>query len=216
MPTAPLRFEPSEVIGLARIPLTQRNPIAAVDVDNSGTTDIVVIALIDVPSSTGTSTIKTPGINVLKNRATSGVHRVSLDGTNTVSNLDFATFSTATRPSFNALSNPNPVPEDVGTQTISITGVTGATGLVFSAASSNPSVVPNPNVSYTGGTNPAILSYQPVANAFGTAIITVRATNPGIGSTVDAGVFERSFTITVSPVNDRPTAAFPIGRTVTR
>ncbi len=166
MPTAPLRFEPSEVIGLARIPLTQRNPIAAVDVDNSGTTDIVVIALIDVPSSTGTSTIKTPGINVLKNRATSGVHRVSLDGTNTVSNLDFATFSTATRPSFNALSNPNPVPEDVGTQTLSITGVTGATGLVFSAASSNPSVVPNPNVNYTGGTNPATLSYQPIAKRF--------------------------------------------------
>ncbi len=44
-----------------------------------------------------------------------------------------------------------------------------------------------------------------------------RATNVGATQIFgDDGIFERSFTVTVVPVNDRPTAAFPLGRTVTR
>ncbi|OGG55213.1 MAG: hypothetical protein A3F84_08320 [Candidatus Handelsmanbacteria bacterium RIFCSPLOWO2_12_FULL_64_10] len=65
--------------------------------------------------------------------------------------------------------------------------------------SSNAALIPHPTVTYTSPGATGSLSYTPVANASGTATITV---------TVSDGVdtITRTFTVTVNAVNDAPTA----------
>ena len=52
------------------------------------------------------------------------------------------------------------------------------------------------------------LAYTPVANAFGTAVVTVTVTDGGLDDNLatagDNGTFTRTFTVTVNPVNDAP------------
>lgn len=97
------------------------------------------------------------------------------------------------------------IAEDTGAQTILLTGINaGATNesqaLTVSATSSNPSVISSLGVYYTSPNPSGTLQLQPVANAWGSSVITV---------TVDDGQPEnhsvtRNFTVTVSPVNDPP------------
>ena len=109
-------------------------------------------------------------------------------------------------PSFDAIANQT-VNEDAGTQSVGITGVRPGPAtatdeatqtVAFTATSSNPSIVPNPTVTGTGATR--TLSYTPAANANGTVTITVTADDgqPTIN------LFPRTFTITVTAVNDAP------------
>lgn len=77
---------------------------------------------------------------------------------------------------------------------------TAAGSLVVTGNSGNISLVPNNNVvlSGTGATRAVVITPSP--DKFGSALITLRVTDAG-------GLYtEKSFTLTVNPVNDRPVA----------
>jgi uncharacterized repeat protein (TIGR01451 family) len=108
-------------------------------------------------------------------------------------------------PTINAISNVA-ITEDAPQQTVNFSGV-GAGGinevqdLVVTATSSNPSLIPDPLVSYTSPQTTGTLRFTPTANGNGTATITV---------TVDDGqainrLTSRTFTVTVNAANDTPT-----------
>ena len=97
------------------------------------------------------------------------------------------------------------VAEDAGDTVVTVTGVGAGGGgdeaaqaVTLTATSSDPTVVPDPAI--TGSTPSLALTFAPVANASGSADVTLTATD-------DAGGFlTRTFTITVEPVGDAPTA----------
>ena len=96
--------------------------------------------------------------------------------------------------------------EDAAQQNVALTGITsGATNevqtLTVSASSSNPNLIPNPAVSYTSPNTSGGLTFTPVANAYGTAIITVTVNDGQAANNLTT----RTFTVTVNPVNDQPT-----------
>jgi hypothetical protein len=107
------------------------------------------------------------------------------------------------QPSFDSISNQN-ILEDAAQQTVSLTGISAGAGetqpLTITAVSSNTAVVPNPTVTYTSPNATGSLTYTPLANAFGTATITVTVND---GQVVD-NTFSRTFDITVNAVNDAP------------
>jgi hypothetical protein len=108
-------------------------------------------------------------------------------------------------PTLNTLSDVT-VNEDASAQTVSLSGISaGATNetqtLTISAVSSNPSLVPNPTVNYTSPGATGSLSFTPVANANGTATITVTVNDGQVAN----NTVVRTFTVTVNPVNDAPT-----------
>jgi hypothetical protein len=70
--------------------------------------------------------------------------------------------------------------------------------VTVSAVTSDPTIVPDPVVSYNPGDNFAVLSIAPVAGALGTATVTVTVSN-GLAST------SQNFTVAVVPPNLAPT-----------
>jgi methionine-rich copper-binding protein CopC len=94
--------------------------------------------------------------------------------------------------------------EDSAGEVITLTGI-GAGGnesqtLQVTAVSSNPAIVPNPVINYTSPNSSGTLTYAPVANANGTAVITVTVNDGGGG----AETVSRTFSINITPVNDAP------------
>ncbi|WP_168219024.1 tandem-95 repeat protein [Limnoglobus roseus] len=91
----------------------------------------------------------------------------------------------------------------VGQQTVTLAGITaGAPNeddvLTVTATSSNPGLIPNPTVVYSSPVSTGTLLLTPIANASGTAVITVTVSD-GQLSVV------RQFTVTVTSVNSAPT-----------
>src|SRR5439155_26813257 len=73
--------------------------------------------------------------------------------------------------------------------------------------SSNTSLIPDPSVSYTSPNSSGSLSYTPLANQSGSATITVTVHDAGldwIAGNGDDNICSRSFTVTVTPINDAP------------
>lgn len=108
-------------------------------------------------------------------------------------------------PTLDLISN-RTINEDVGQQSVSLTGITAGLGdllqvLSVTASSSNPGLIPNPAVTYTTPNTTGTLLLTPVANANGTATITVTVNDGGLLN----NLFSRTFTVTVNPVNDAPT-----------
>jgi hypothetical protein len=103
-------------------------------------------------------------------------------------------------PTINVI-NPVVVNEDAGAQTIALSGISGGASEVqtvtVSAVSSNPSLIPNPSVSYSNPSSTGSLTFTPAANASGSATITVTVNDGTLQAT-------RSFAVTVNPVNDPP------------
>jgi predicted outer membrane repeat protein len=101
------------------------------------------------------------------------------------------------------------VDEDAGAQTVNLSGISAGGDetqtLTITATSDNTAVVPNPTVTYTSPNATGTLSFAPVADANGTATITVMVTDNG--GTENGGVNNttRTFTVTVNAVNDAPT-----------
>lgn len=96
--------------------------------------------------------------------------------------------------------------EDAAKQTVSLTGITSGSltetqTLVVTAKSSNTSLIPDPTVSYSSPNPTGSLSFTPVANAFGNAVITVTVNDGGASN----NIITRTFNVTVNPVNDAPT-----------
>src|SRR5437588_3049430 len=97
------------------------------------------------------------------------------------------------------------IDEDSPQQTINLTGITsGAVSesqtLTVTATSSNPSLIPNPTVTYSSPDTAGSLIFLPAAYGFGAASITVTA-NDGYATV------SRSFIVTVNFVNHSPTLA---------
>jgi hypothetical protein len=91
--------------------------------------------------------------------------------------------------------------ENAGLQTVNITGLSSGSltetqTLTLTAVSANPSLIPNPAVSYTSPNPIGTLTFQPVANASGSALITV-AVNDGQPTN---SITTQSFTVTVNPI----------------
>ena len=101
-------------------------------------------------------------------------------------------------PTLNALANVT-INEGAGLQTVSLAGITsGATNesqsLTVTATSSNPSLIPNPTVSYTSPNATGSLAFTPVALAFGSATVTVTVNDGGASN----NIVTQSFTVTVN------------------
>src|SRR6185503_13684754 len=95
--------------------------------------------------------------------------------------------------------------EDAPVQTVNLTGIgSGALNelqsLTVTAVSSDPAVIRQPTVTYASPSADGSLSFAPVPDANGNAIITVKVDD---GSGINAVVM-RSFTVTVLAVNDLP------------
>ncbi len=96
------------------------------------------------------------------------------------------------------------VTEDAGPITIALTGISAGGGeaqpMTVVAVSNNPGVVPHPAVSYVSPAAVGTLTVTPTADPSGTATITVTVSD---GTTM----VTRTFTVTVTRVNDAPDAA---------
>ncbi|WP_406700929.1 Ig-like domain-containing protein [Singulisphaera sp. Ch08] len=184
------------------ITATSSNPGLIADPTVSYTSPNATGSLSYTPSAnaSGTATIT---ITVTDNGGTAngGINTFTRTFTVTVSAVNDA-------PTLDPISDPAPILEDAGAQTIHLTGITAGPSesqtLTITATSSNPGLILNPTVSYTSPNATGSLSYTPVANASGTAIITVTVTDDG--GTADGGhsVTTRTFTVVVNAVNDAP------------
>lgn len=108
-------------------------------------------------------------------------------------------------PTLNAISD-RTINEDSGLQSVSLSGISSGSSnelqtLVVTATSSNPALIPNPVVNYVSPGSTGSLSFTAVANAFGSATITVRVNDGGLSNNITS----RSFVVTVNGVNDSPT-----------
>ena len=115
---------------------------------------------------------------------------------------------TNTPPTISGLSN-RAIDEDTNTGPMSFTIGDAETpdGLVFSAASSNPTLVPNGNMVLGGSGTNRTLTVTPVPNQFGSATLTVSVSDGQLSAT-------NSFVLTVNAVNDAPTIANMADRTI--
>jgi hypothetical protein len=117
-------------------------------------------------------------------------------------------------PTLDAIADPPAFLEDAGPQTINLAGITAGGGesqsLTVTATSDNPTLIPNPSVTYVSPDSTGSLSYAPLANQFGTAVITVTVTDGGGTSNGGVDTISRTFTVVVQPVNDAPGVAAPI------
>jgi hypothetical protein len=108
-------------------------------------------------------------------------------------------------PTLNAINNLT-ISENAGQQTVSLSGISsGATNenqtLTVGATSSNTGLIPNPTVTYTSPNTTGTLKFTPVANAYGSATITVTVNDGGATN----NIVTRTFTVTVNSVNQPPT-----------
>ncbi|HJT31131.1 MAG TPA: DUF4214 domain-containing protein [Pirellulales bacterium] len=101
-------------------------------------------------------------------------------------------------PTLDPISNQQ-VAANAGQQTVPLTGITAGLNesqvLTITATSSNPSVVPNPTISYTSANPTGTLFYTPAS--VGTATITVTVTDNGGTANGGVNTFQRQFSITV-------------------
>ncbi|BDI33585.1 hypothetical protein CCAX7_56360 [Capsulimonas corticalis] len=130
---------------------------------------------------------------------TSGAATVSI-AVNRVNNI----------PTIGAVSDQN-VSENSGAHTVSLSAISAGTGdsdqtVIIAATSNNPSLIPDPTVTYTNPNTTGSLTYTPAANAFGTATIAVKVTDNG--GVANGGVNTKTITfqIHVSQVILAPTA----------
>lgn len=105
-----------------------------------------------------------------------------------------------TPPTLDPISNLT-INENAGAQTVNLTGISSGSPnevqtLTVTASSSDPSLIPNPVVSYSSPKTTGALTLSPASGASGTAIISVIVDDGGAVS----NIFSRSFTVTVNSV----------------
>lgn len=116
-------------------------------------------------------------------------------------------------PSFNTISNPAPIMENAGLQTVTVTGISAGPNetqaLEITAVSNDPTVLPDPSVTYTQGASTATLTYTPVSGKSGVVQVTVKVTDPGPDNdflTINDNLsYEQTFTVVINSVNEVPT-----------
>ena len=111
-------------------------------------------------------------------------------------------------PSFNAIANQT-VQENGTPASVQITGISKGPGendqqLTLSATSGNTAVIPNPTITYAGGST-AQLTYTLLPNTSGVVSITVTAVDNGPSGAPNQNTFSATFQVTVNEVNNAPT-----------
>jgi hypothetical protein len=153
-----------------------------------------------VANATGTATITvTVNDGAASNNTTQQSFTVVVNSPAPVTTTPPPITATANQPpTLNALANLT-LAKNAGLQTVNLNGITsGATTenqtLTVTAVSSNPALVRTPTVNYTSPRRLGSLTFTPVANATGTATITVTV-NDGAASN---NTTQQSFTVAVS------------------
>ncbi|MFN9035536.1 MAG: Ig-like domain-containing protein, partial [Planctomyces sp.] len=109
------------------------------------------------------------------------------------------------------------ITEDAAEQTVDLTGISagGAESqpLKVTATSSNTALIADPTVIYTSANATGTVKYTPVADQHGTAVITVVVEDGGLDGNLSTSgdnlTVTKTFTVTVTPVNDAPTLDQP-------
>ncbi len=120
-----------------------------------------------------------------------------------------------------------PLNEDAGPQVVNLTGIAqggDAPGfnnetqppqfpLTVTASSDNTALIPHPTVTYASPDATGTLDFTPVADQYGSAVITVTVMDSG--GTANGGIdtTTQQFTVTVTSVNDPPIAGDDAGAT---
>ncbi|MDA1275554.1 MAG: immunoglobulin domain-containing protein [Verrucomicrobia bacterium] len=115
-------------------------------------------------------------------------------------------------PTLAEITDPAAILEDAPQQSVSLTGISAGPSnetqtLTVTATSSDTALVPDPTVTYTSPEATATLTYTPAANANGTATITVVVSDDGGTGSGGIQSVTKSFTVTVTAVNDAPILA---------
>ncbi|GAA0894041.1 hypothetical protein GCM10009122_37210 [Fulvivirga kasyanovii] len=108
-------------------------------------------------------------------------------------------------PTLDPIADLGPLSEDAGAVTVPLSGITAGTGesqqLTITATSDNTDLINNFTINYTSPEPTGSIVFQPVADAYGTATVTVTVKDNG--ATVKNST-ERTFMVTVNPINDKP------------
>lgn len=174
------------------------------------------VELIPNPNVTYTSPNTTASLNYTPVADQSGTATITVtvkdDGGTAAGGIDVTTRTftvTVTPPVVNLaptldpLSDPAPILQDAGLQTIQLSGISAGSGetqnLSVTAISSNSGLIPTPTVSYTSPNGTGSITYTPTPGQFGTATITVTVKDDG--GTAHGGIDQivRTFRVTVSP-----------------
>ncbi|MBT4694706.1 MAG: matrixin family metalloprotease [Planctomycetaceae bacterium] len=208
-------------------------PLAGISAGGGETQDIVVTAI-----SSSTALIADPIVNYTSDNPTGtltfqpvadtsgqttitlNVIDAGLDG-DIETGGDNATTVVTFNVRVNAVNNPPTIDavtdldllEDAATHVINLTGITAGASesqpLAVSVTSSNPTIIPTPDVAYTSANDTGSLSFTPLTDQFGEATITVTVTDGGfdgnLSTASDNGTVATDFDVVVSPVNDNPT-----------
>ncbi|MCI0536873.1 MAG: Ig-like domain-containing protein, partial [Verrucomicrobiales bacterium] len=101
--------------------------------------------------------------------------------------------------------------EDASAQTIDLTGISPGGGenqsLTLRATSNNPNLLPHPTVIYSSPAATGTLTFAPVNNAHGSALVTMILTDDGGTENGGVNAVTNTFSVTVNSVNDPPTLA---------
>ena len=105
-------------------------------------------------------------------------------------------------PTLNAIPDPAAILQDAGAQTVNLSGISAGPNesqtLTVTATSGTPGLIPNPTVTYTSPNATGSLSYTPVANQSGSALITVTVTDNGGTANGGINTTTRTFTVNVT------------------
>ena len=102
------------------------------------------------------------------------------------------------------------IDEDAREQTVYLEGIApgDSAPLRVTASSSNTDLIPDPTVAYTSPQAFGVMTFTPVADAFGTVTVTVTVEDAGddgdLNTTADNGTFQQTFDVSISAINDTP------------
>ncbi|MDZ4782623.1 MAG: S8 family serine peptidase [Planctomycetia bacterium] len=192
-------------VGVARFGASEHLSVAAGDLNNDGLPDVVV--------SSGWSN----RVALLTNAKVNGAHYVELTGNENqvLPLLDIGVRSVLHPPTLNEIP-PQVVDEDALETKIVLSDITAGGGevqpLKIEVSSDNPALFLALVRDYNIITKAGAVRFTPAANKWGAARVTVTVTDGGADlnllSPADNGVFTRTFTVTVRPVNDKPSLLF--------
>ena len=116
-------------------------------------------------------------------------------------------FALNNTPTINAIANQT-ILEDSGVLSVPLTGITnggdGPQVITVTTSSSNPALLIDPTVVYTSASSTGTLLLAANPHQFGVATVTVTVRDNGGTALGSVDVTTRTFTVTVTPVNDRP------------
>lgn len=189
--------------GVARLGASEHLSVAAGDMNKDALPDVVI--------ANGWQN----KVRLLTNERVDGAHFVALTGDDDVVTLNIGVRLTSAPPTLDFIDDQQ-VYEDEGPAFVELTGITAGEGepqqpLVVSVSSGDPDLIDPSVLDFNRATGTARIRYEPKPNQWGAAAITVTLTDGGgdnnLITTVDNGVFTRTFTIAVHQVNDRPVFA---------